>query len=78
MFCNWADLHKVFVSPNLLPCDPLLCIPVGEGIKDSLEAIVEDEIVQCLFQKALNFVMTYEECGQWYGHDKFSHSKKLV
>ena len=57
---------EFFVSPNLLAGDALPYIPSGEGIKDSLEAIVEDGIVQCSLQKAIEFVMTNDEYGQWY------------
>ena len=54
------------MSPSLLPGDTLSYIPAGEGIKDSLEAIVEDGIVQCSVQKATDFVMTNDEYVQRY------------
>ena len=57
---------EFFVSPSLLPGNALLYIPAVEGIKDSFEAIVEDGIVHCSLQKAIDFVMTNDEFGQWY------------
>ena len=66
-------LTEFFVSPNLLPGDALPYIPPGEGIEDSLEAIVEDRIVQCSLQKAIDFVMAHDEYDQHY-----TELKKMV
>ena len=49
------------MSPDLLPGDALPYIPAGEGIKDSLEVIVEDGIVQCSLQKAIDLIVTNDE-----------------
>ena len=57
---------KFIVPPNLLPGVALPYIPAGEGIKNSLNAVIEDGIVQCSLQKAIDFVMTNDEYGQWY------------
>ena len=35
-----------------------------------MEAIVEDGIVQCSLQKAIEFVVTNDEYGQWYAEPK--------
>ena len=59
-------LTEFFVSPDLLPGDALPYIPASEGIKDSLEAVVEDGIVQYSLRKAIDFVMTNDEYGQQY------------
>lgn len=57
-------LTEFFVSPALVPGDALPYISAGEGIRESLEAIVEDGIVQCSFQRAIAFVMNSDAHGQ--------------
>ena len=59
-------LTEFFVSPKLLPGDALPYIPPGEGIEDSLEAMIGDGIVQCSLQRAIGFIMANDEYGQHY------------
>ena len=55
-------LTEFFVSPELCPSVPLSYIPPGVGINDSIQAILDDNVVQPSLQQAIAFIIHHSRC----------------